>query len=105
MANAKPRRPPGRPSQAVEGIVPGGIEHQLLLALRAPGGMTPEQIRDRFGDYKSAALSRLKKAGMVILPAIGSKGAPVRITDHGRQLTDAAGPLNRTRNLITYCQL
>ncbi|MFN4325208.1 MAG: hypothetical protein ACK4FP_04910 [Azonexus sp.] len=105
MANAQPRRAPGRPSQAIEGVVPGGIEHRILLALRGPGGMTAEQIRDRFGDYKSAALSRLKKSGLVTLPAPGSKGVPITITALGRTLTDSAGPLNRTRNLITYCQL
>ena len=100
----QPRAALGRPSKAVEGVVPGGTEHQILLALRGCGGMTSDQVRARFGGHQSAALNRLKTAGMVDVPAIGKKGFPIRLTDRGRALTDSNGPLSRS-HLITYCQL
>jgi hypothetical protein len=102
---AHPRAALGRPSKVIEGVVPGGTEHQLLLALRGCGGMTSDQVRARFGVYQSAALSRLKKAGMVEVPTIGQKGFPIRLTERGRSLTNPDGPLARTKTLITYCQL
>lgn len=108
MRNAhhnQPREVFGRASNSVNGIVPGGTEHRLLLALRGAGGMSSDQICARFGTHQSAALHRLKDAGLVELPAIGHKGRPIRLTEKGQTLTNADGPLNRRSTLITYCQL
>lgn len=101
--HAQPRSALGRPVKSIDGILPGGTEHQLLLALRGPGGMTSEQISARFG-YVSASLGRLRNKGLIHMPSIGKKGVPVHITPRGRELTEAGGPLSRS-HLITYCQL
>lgn len=103
--HTQPRAAMGRPAKNVEGIVPGGTDHQIMLALRGCGGMTSDQVHARFGGHQSASLHRLKTAGMIEVPAIGMKGFPIRLTERGRALTDPSGPLNRTANLITYCQL
>ena len=93
----------GRP-KPVAGIIPGSTEHKLLLAMRAPGGITAEQIANRFG-YVSASLCRLRAKGLIVMPAPGQKGQPVSLTDAGREITGESGPLNRAKTLITYCQL
>lgn len=100
----QPRSNLGRPSKAISGVVPGSNDHRILLALRGPGGMTSEQITARFG-YVAAALHRLKTAGLIELPKPGQKGVTTRVTEAGRQLTNAHGPLARAQTLITYCQL
>lgn len=94
-----------RNSNTVAGIVPGGTEHRLLLALRGAGGMSSDQVSARFGGHQSAALHRLKDAGLVELPAIGHKGRTIHLTEKGQTLTSADGPLSRRSTLITYCQL
>ena len=104
MSIRLPRAALGRTSAAIGGIVPGSTDHLVLLAIRGCGGMTSEQISARFG-YVSASLYRLKKAGLIDLPAPGQKGIPTRITEAGRALTEADGPLSRRKSLITYCQL
>jgi len=102
---ARPRASLGRASNAVDGVVPGGTEHRILLALRGAGGMTSDQVCARFGGHQSGPLHRLKVAGLVEMPAIGHKGRPISLTDKGKDLTSADGPLNRRSTLITYCQL
>lgn len=102
--HTQPRTALGRIPKAIEGIVPGGTDHQIMLALRGCGGMTSDQVHARFGGHQSASLYRLKTAGMVEVPAIGKKGFSIRLTERGRALTDAGGPLSRS-HLITYCQL
>lgn len=97
------RRPPGRQSKAVAGVVPGSTDHRLLLALRGAGGMTSEQVCARFGSYQTSSLGRLRDAGLIDLPAIGQKGLGIRVTEKGLALSAADGPLSR-RHLITYCQ-
>lgn len=99
----QPRAALGRPVKTVAGILPGGSEHRLLLALRGPGGMTPEQITARFG-HVSASLHRLKSNGLITIGGPGQKGIPAMITETGRALTEAGAPLSRS-HLITYCQL
>jgi len=94
-----------RPSKAIEGVVPGSTDHRILLALRGAGGMTSDQLCNRFGTYQSGALHRLKQAGLVDLPAIGLKGKQISLTDKAKELTSPHGPLNRRNTLITYCQL
>lgn len=101
--HTQPRAALGRPLKTVSGVSPGGSEHRLLLALRGPGGMTPEQIQARFG-HVSASLHRLKKNGLVNLGGAGQKGFAATVSDLGRTLTEADGPLSRS-HLITYCQL
>ena len=87
------------------GIVVGSLDHQILLALRGPGGMTSDQVYARFPASPSGALHRLKVAGLVSMPGNGQKGKPIRLTDAGRAAVDPAGPLARSKSLITYCQL
>lgn len=99
-----PRAALGRISQAIEGVVPGGTDHRILLALRAPGGMTSDQICARFGGYQGAGLCRLKNAGLINTPSIGKKGEGITLTERGRALTEATGPLSR-KHFIDYCQL
>lgn len=101
----RPRAALGRPSQAIEGVVPGSTDHRILLALRGAGGMTSDQVCSRFNGHQSGALHRLKVAGLVELPAHGHKGKPINLTEKARELTSADGPLNRRSTLITYCQL
>lgn len=88
----------------VHGVVPGSTEHKIILALRAPGGLSPDQISARFG-HVSGALWRLKRAGLVDMPDDPGKGRAVALTDRARNLTAHDGPLNRRTTLITYCQL
>lgn len=95
----------GGPVKPVSGIVPGSVSHQILLALRGPGGMTSDQVYERFPTKPSAALTRLKDRGLIRMPAIGTKGKPIALTEQGRALVAADGPLARARSLITYCQL
>lgn len=99
----EPRAALGRPLKTVAGVMPGGAEHRLLLALRGPGGMTPEQITARFG-HVSASLHRLKQKGLICVGAPGQKSVAATVTDTGRALTEAGAPLSRS-HLITYCQL
>lgn len=93
-----------RPERA-NGIVVGSLDHQILLALRGPGGMTSDQVYARFPNHPSSALYRLKTAGLVEMPAPGHKGKQIVLTAAGRQAVDPAGPLARSKSLITYCQL
>lgn len=99
------RAEPGRPSKAIEGIVPGSTDHRLLLALRGAGGMTSEQVCARFGSYQTSSLGRLRDAGLIDLPAIGQKGLGIHLTEKGIALSNPDGPLCRRGNLINYCQL
>lgn len=92
-------------AQRHNGIVVGSIDHQLLLALRVPGGMTSDQVYARFPASPSAALARLKAAGLITPPPIGQQCYPIRLTEAGRQVIDADGPLARRNSLITYCRL
>ena len=86
------------------GLVPGGLEHRILIALRAPPGLTSDQLYARFDGHPSGALSRLRAAGLVT-PGAGKKGELVSLTDAGRQAVDPAGPLARSKTLINYCHL
>ena len=101
----QPRAALGRPSQAVSGIVPGSTDHRILLALRGTGGMTSDQVRNRFNGHQSGALHRLKVAGLVELPAMGHKGRLISLTEQGNALVSPDGPLSRRKTLIAYCQL
>lgn len=103
--SARPRAALGRPNSAIDGIVPGSNAHQILLALRGPGGMTSDQVYARFSSSPSAALCRLKDLGFITMPPSGHKGKPISLTDKGRELIRADGPLARRNSLITYCQL
>ncbi|MBI2278174.1 MAG: hypothetical protein HYU74_12540 [Dechloromonas sp.] len=96
---AKPR--PGRE----HGIVVGSLDHQVLLALRGPGGMTSDQVYARFTNCPSGALHRLRVAGLIAMPTSGTKGKPISLTDAGKAVIDVNGPLSRRKSLITYCQL
>ncbi len=91
--------------ERINGIVVGGLDHQILLALRGPGGMTSDQVYARFPSSPSGALHRLKVAGLVAMPPSGHKGKPIRLTDAGRKAVDPAGPLARSKTLINYCHL
>lgn len=92
----------GRP---IAGIQPGSTGHLLLLALRGPGGMTSEQVSERFPSYPSAALQRLQRIGYIDMPGAGIRVKPIRLTDKGRAVIAPDGPLARRNSLITYCQL
>jgi hypothetical protein len=90
----------------INGIVVGGLCHQILLALRGVGGMTTEQLYARFeGGWISQRLTELRRASLIEMPDGGGKGKPVRLTDAGRRLVDPDGPLARRKTLTTYCQL
>lgn len=97
-------RASGARPAAINGIVPGGPAHLLLLALRGAGGMTSDQVYARFSS-PSVVLHRLKVLGHIEMPDAGQKGKPIRLTAAGREITDASGPLARRKTLITYCQL
>ena len=86
--------------QRVEGILPGSLDHQILLALR-PGGVTSEQVYARF-QSPSQAMCNLKRAGLIETPPNGQKGKPVRLTDAGLRIVDPDGPLARRNSLIDY---
>lgn len=88
----------------IDGLIPGSLQHQILLALRAPGGMTGEQIYARFAS-PSQAMCQLRRAGLIVTPPIGHKGEAIRLTDAGRALVDPRGKLSRAESLVTYCQL
>lgn len=87
------------------GIVVGSLGHQILLALRAPGGLTSDQIYERFRPSPSQAMCALRRAGLIVTPPNGRKGEKVYLTDAGRAAVAPDGPLARRRSLITYCQL
>lgn len=87
------------------GIVVGSLEHQVLLALRAPGGLTSDQLYERFRPSPSKAMCALRRAGLIFTPPHGHKGEKVSLTDAGRAAVAPDGPLARRRSLITYCQL
>lgn len=91
--------------ERVNGILVGSLDHQILLALRGPGGMTSDQVYARFPASPSGALHRLKVAGLVSMPPNGHKGKPIHLTDAGRRAVDPAGPLARSKTLINYCHL
>lgn len=91
--------------QRTAGIVVGSLDHQILLALRAPGGLTSDQLYARFHPSPSQAMCTLRRAGLIVTPPNGRKGEAVRLTDAGRALIDPEGPLSRRKTLITYCQL
>ncbi len=88
----------------IDGLIPGSLQHQILLALRAPGGMTAKQIYARFAS-PSNAMFLLRRAGLIVTPPTGHKGEAIRLTDAGRALVDPRGKLARAESLITYCQL
>ena len=94
----------GRPASAINGIVPGSMAHQILLALRGPGGMTSDQVYARFST-PSMAMTRLRRAGLIDTPPSGHKVKPIRLTEAGRKAVDPAGPLARSKTLINYCHL
>lgn len=87
------------------GILIGSLDHQILLALRAPGGMTSEQIYARFANSPSQAICRLKRGGLITTGGHGKKGESVRLTDTGRAVVDPSGDLARSKTLINYCHL
>ena len=87
------------------GVLVGSLDHQILLALRGPGGMTAEQVFARFTNHPCHALHRLKCAGLIDRPGIGKKGETIRLTEAGRAAVRENGPLARRESLITYCQL
>ena len=88
------------------GIVVGSQDHQILLALRAPGGMTSDQLNARFPHSPSSALSRLRADGLVEIDDFaGIRSKALKLTEKGRGLVDPDGPLARRRTLNTYCQL
>lgn len=88
----------------IDGLIPGSLQHQILLALRAPGGMTTEQIYARFAS-PSTAMCLLRRAGLIVTPPNGHKGEAIRITEAGRALVDPRGKLARSQTLINYCHL
>lgn len=90
--------------ERVSGLVVGGMEHRVLLALRAPGGLTGEQVYARF-HAPSQAMCALRRAGLIVTPPVGQKGSAITLTAAGRALVDPDGPLARSKTLITYCQL
>lgn len=94
----------GRRAKPINGITPGSVDHLLLLALRGCGGMNSEQVYARFVSA-SQSLCRLKMAGLIDMPRPGTKAQPIHLTESGRSLTDANGPLARSKTLFTYCQL
>ncbi len=83
------------------GIVVGGLDHQILLALRPPGGMTTEQIHARFSNSPNCAISRLRSAGLVDTKKL-DRAKQITLTAKGRELVDPDGPLARARTLINY---
>lgn len=83
------------------GIVIGSVDHLVLLALRAPGGMRTDQLYARFPTSPSSAISRLRAGGLI---QDGADKA-IFLTDKGRELVNPDGPLARRRTLNTYCQL
>ena len=86
-----------------DGITIGSLDHQILLALRGPGGMTSEQVYARFESRSpSQAMCNLKRAGLIETPPNGQKGKPVRLTDAGLRIVDPDGPLARRNSLIDY---
>ena len=99
-----PNRVLTRPERKA-GIVVGSLDHQILLALRAPGGLTSEQLYARFHPSPSHAMCTLRRAGLIVTPGAGKKGEAVTLTAAGRALIDPAGPLSRRATLIDYCQL
>lgn len=99
-----PRTPLGGRPKPINGITPGSVDHLLLLALRGPGGMNSEQVYARFTSA-SSSLHRLKTAGLIDMPRPGTKAQPINLTAAGRALTDASGPLARSKTLFIYCQL
>lgn len=86
------------------GIVVGSVDHQILLALRAPGGMRSDKLYARFATSPSSALSRLRAAGLIV-DGDETKGKAITLSERGRALVDPDGPLARRRTLNTYCQL
>ena len=87
------------------GIGVGSLPHHVLLALRAPGGMTYEQILARFPPAPSSAVCALARAGLIARLGNGKKGEAITLTAAGRALVDPAGPLARSKTLINYCHL
>lgn len=104
MRRDYPERVITRPERR-SGIVVGSLDHRILLALRAVGSMTTEQLYERFHPSPSQAMCALRRAGLIVTPGMGQKGGKVTLTAAGRALVDPAGPLARRRSLITYCQL
>lgn len=86
------------------GIVVGSLGHRILLALRAPGGMTYSQLKARFGAHVSTAMSQIRKEGL-IFEQEGATSAPVLLSEKGREVVSPDGPLARRKTLNTYCQL
>ena len=95
----------GEKERPIAGIIPGSVNHRLLLALRGPGGMTSDQVYARFTSSPSIALHRLKTAGLIEMPPNGHKGKPITLTEAGRALISPTGKLCRRKTLIEYCQL
>lgn len=104
MRRDHPERVITRPERR-GGIVVGSLDHRILLALRAPGGLTSDQLYERFHPSPSQAMCALRRAGLIVTPPNGRKGEKVYLTDAGRAAVAPDGPLARRRSLITYCQL
>ncbi len=100
----RPHNPFAARQARIDGLIPGSLQHRILLALRPEPGMTAEQIYARF-ESPSTAMCLLRRAGLIITPPIGKKGEAIRLTAAGRALVDPRGKLARAESLITYCQL
>jgi DNA-binding MarR family transcriptional regulator len=82
------------------GVAVGSIAHRILLALRVNGRIEASQLDARLGN-PSHALLNLEKRGLVVRPVKG-RGQPsstVFLTDAGRALVSADGPLARAKTL------
>lgn len=86
------------------GIAVGSLSHRILLALRAPGGLTTEQVYLRFC-CPSQVMCAMKRAGLIVTPPSGAKDGVVALTAAGRAIVDPDGPLARRKTLINYCHL
>lgn len=93
--------PSEKRAKTMDGVTVGGTDHQILLALRGVGGMTSDQVYARFPS-PSHALGRLAKSGLITMPPIGQKGQPIHLTNKGRDMVRADGPLSRRNSLIDY---
>ena len=86
-------------------ITVGSLPHQILLALRGPGGMTNSQIYTRFSPGASTVLSTLRRLGLIRSQGSGKQDGAIHLTEAGRELVHPDGPLSRRKTLNTYCPL
>ena len=82
-------------------ITVGSLPHQILLALRGPGGMT----NSHFSPGASTVLSTLRRLGLIRSQGSGKQDGAIHLTEAGRELVHPDGPLSRRKTLNTYCQL